>query len=83
MWWMDASFSRGRTRSGSVSGSTTAARQLTIDPTLAYSTYFGGVGNEDAYGIRADAQGECVRSRLLRSRRAGCAEAVLLLSAFL
>ncbi|RXH58944.1 SBBP repeat-containing protein [Granulicella sibirica] len=33
------------------------SRQLTIDPTLAYSTYFGGPGDESAYGIGVDAQG--------------------------
>ena len=33
------------------------SRELTIDPVLSYSTYFGGNGNDQGYGIAIDSSG--------------------------
>ena len=33
------------------------SRELTIDPVLSYSTYFGGNGNDQGYGIAVDGSG--------------------------
>jgi hypothetical protein len=48
---------RGRNEVGFEIGPYDAARTLVIDPVLEYSTFLGGVLNEEAFGVAVDAQG--------------------------
>lgn len=48
---------RGEREVGFEVGAYDESLPLVIDPVLVYSTYLGGVGNESAYGITVDAQG--------------------------
>lgn len=47
----------GKTQVGLALGSYDHSRELVIDPALSYSTYLGGSGEDDAYGIAVDGSG--------------------------
>lgn len=48
---------KGKNEVGFALGNYDAARELVIDPVLAYSTYLGGSGGDSASGIAVDAEG--------------------------
>jgi len=48
---------RGRNRVGLEVGGYDRRQQLIIDPTLVFSTYYGGNGADDGRGIKVDAEG--------------------------